>query len=74
MIQGWLKFGLRFLDFVLKICYVFVLALNAYMDLGSEMFRFNMVSGAILEGKIGANLVQTSIEELMDFLLGVLGV
>ena len=43
------------------------------MDLGSGMFRFNMVSGAILEGKIGAKLVQTSIEKLMDFLLGVLG-
>ena len=34
------------------------------MDLVSEMFRFNMVSGAILEG---------NIEELMDSLLGVLG-
>ena len=43
------------------------------MDFGSEMFRFDMVSGAILEGKIGAKLIQTSIEELMDFLLGVLG-
>ena len=39
------------------------------MDLGSEMFRFNMVSGAILEGNIGAKLVQTSIEKLMDFLI-----
>ena len=43
------------------------------MDLGSEMFRFNMVSGAILEGTIGAKFVQTSIEELMDFLFGALG-
>ena len=43
------------------------------MDFGSEMFRFNMVSGAILEGNIGAKLVQTSTETLMDFLLGVLG-